>query len=227
MADKQRGQRLAQIRAAYSMTAKADPKLPLILAGCFLGTFVVLLVIGLVIGHAWYLGFLGVLLGILVATIVFGRRAERAAYSQVEGQPGAAAAVLDTLKRGWTVTPAVAVNRQQDIVHRAVGRAGIVLVGEGASHARVNQLMLAERKKMGRVAPDVPVHEVLAGNGEGEIPLRKLTRHVMRLPATMSKTDVDEVNKRLRAVGTMNLPVPKGPLPRGAKMPKMPKGGMR
>ena len=63
--------------------------------------------------------------------IVFGRRAERAAFGQMEGQPGAAAAVLENVGRGWTVTPAVAMNRSQDVVHRAVGKPGIVLVAEG------------------------------------------------------------------------------------------------
>jgi hypothetical protein len=227
MARGNRTQRVAQIRAAYQMTRKADPKVGWILLGCLLGTFAVFLVVGLLIHQAIFLGVLGVLTGIMVATFVFGRRAEGAAYSQVEGQPGAAAAVLDTLRRGWTVTPAVAVNRQQDLVHRAVGRPGVVLVGEGSSRSRVTQLLANERKKMSRVVPDVPVHEVLAGNGEGEVPLRRLTRHVMKLPATLGKADVAEVNKRLKAVGSLNLPMPKGPMPKGMRMPKMPKGGMR
>ena len=91
--------------------------------------------------------------------IVFGRRAERAAFGQMEGQPGAAAAVLDNVGRGWTTTPAVAMNRSQDVVHRAVGKAGIVLVAEGNPN-RVKSLLAAEKKKMARIVADVPVHDM-------------------------------------------------------------------
>ncbi|MGN6521813.1 MAG: DUF4191 domain-containing protein [Actinomycetes bacterium] len=218
--------RVAQIRSAYRMTKQGDPQIGLILAGVFFGTLVVFLLIGLLIGHVWYLGVLGLLAGIALTTIVFGRRAERSAYSSVEGQPGAAAAVLQTLRRGWTVTPAVAVNRQQDLVHRAVGRPGVVLVGEGSSPSRVTQLLANERKRLARVVPDVPVHELQAGNGEGQVPLRKLTRHVMKLKGgPLAKADIAEVNKRLRAMGTpAQQMMPRGPLPKGARMPKMPRG---
>lgn len=218
--------RVAQIRAAYQMTKQGDPRIGLILAGIFFGTLILFVLIGLLVGHPWFLGFLGLLLAIALTTVVFGRRAERSAYSSVEGQPGAAAAVLQTLRRGWTVTPAVAINRQQDLVHRAVGRPGIVLVGEGGSNSRVTQLIASERKRMARVVPDVPVHEVIAGNGDGQVPLRRLTRHVMKLKGgPLAKADIEDINKRLRALGTpAQQMMPRGPLPKGARMPKMPRG---
>ncbi len=122
--------RLKQIALTYKMTSKADPKIGLVLGSVFIIIFGVLLGIGFLIGHPVYLGILGLLLGFLATAIVFGRRAERAAFGQMEGQPGAAAAVLDNISRGWTTTPAVAMNRSQDVVHRAVGKAGIVLVAE-------------------------------------------------------------------------------------------------
>ena len=83
-------------------------------------------------------------------SIVFGRRAERAAYAQVEGQPGAAAAALGVLRRGWNVQQAVAVTKNQDLVHRVVGRPGVILVGEG-NPARVRHLLGVEKKKHARV----------------------------------------------------------------------------
>lgn len=217
--------RLGQIKAAYTMTRRSDPKIGLILAGVVLAGVLVFGLIGLFIHQLAFMLFLGLLSGITAATYVFGRRAEGAAYRQIEGQPGAAAAVLDTLRKGWTVTPAVAVTRQQDVVHRVVGRAGVVLIGEGTSASRVGQLLASERKKTSRVVPDIPVHEVVAGNGGGgEVPLRKLTRHIMKLPGTLAKADVAEVERRLKAVGSMSMPMPKGPLPKGARMPKMPRG---
>jgi hypothetical protein len=215
--------RLGQIRAAYRMTKKSDPQLGLILAAVGFLAFAVLVALGLLAGQPVYFGIIGVLVAIIAMTIVFGRRAERAAYRQVEGQPGAAAAVLNSLRRGWTVTPAVAVNRQQDVLHRAVGRPGIVLVGEGAP-SRLGALFAAERKKMARVLPDVPVHEMQVGDAEGQVPLRKVNRSIMKMRRSLSAAQVGEVNRRLKAMGAMNIPVPKGPLPRNIKMPRGPRG---
>jgi len=214
--------RIAQIRAAYRMTRKSDPLVGWVTLAWAGGVFAVFLVIGLIIGLPIYLGLLGLASGVLAATIVFGRRVERTAYAQLDGQPGAAAAVLNTLRRGWTVTPAVNVTRNQDIVHRAVGRPGIVLVGEGAS-SRIAKLVANQRERTARVVgPDVPIYEVMAGDVEGQIPLRKLQRHVMRLPRNLRPGEVGEVNRRLRALPQTNVPMPKGPLPRNIRLPKGP-----
>jgi hypothetical protein len=214
--------RIAQIRTAYRMTRKADPLVGWVTLAWALGVFAVFLVIGLLIGLPVYLGLLGAASGFLAATIVFGRRVERTAFAQLEGQTGAAAAVLNTLRRGWTVTPAVGVTRNQDVVHRVVGRPGIVLVGEGAP-TRVGNLVANERKRTARVVgPDIPIYEIVAGDGEGEIPLRKLQRHVMRLPRNLRPGEVGEVNKRLRALPQTNAPIPKGPIPRNIRLPKGP-----
>jgi len=214
--------RTAQIRAAYTMTRKVDRMVGWVTLAAGLLVFAVVLTIGLLVGYPWYLGFMGLMLGLLAATIVFGRRAEKAAFSQVEGQPGAAAAALNMLRRGWTVTPAVAVTRNQDIVHRAVGRPGVVLVGEGAP-SRVANLIATEKKKVARFVPDVPIYDFQAGNEEGQVPLRRLNRSLMRLPRNLKAHQVSEVNRRLKALGAMSLPIPKGPMPRGMRMPRGPR----
>jgi hypothetical protein len=205
------------------MTRKVDRMVGWVTLAAGFVPFAVALAVGLLIDHPIYLGFIGVLLGVLAATIVFGKRAEKAAFSQVEGQPGAAAAALNMLRRGWTVTPAVAVTRNQDIVHRAVGRAGVVLVGEG-SPTRLGALLATEKKKVARYVPDVPVYDLQAGNEAGQVPLRKLNNHLMKLPRNLKSDQVIEVNRRLKALGTMNLPIPKGPKPRSARMPRGPRG---
>lgn len=215
--------RLGQIRAAYTMTRKVDPKVGLITLGAGLLVFAVVLAVGFVIGHPVYLGIIGLMLGFLAATILFGRRAEKAAFAQVEGQVGAAAAAMNMLRRGWTVTPGVAVNRSQDIVHRAVGRPGVVLVGEGAP-TRVANLLASEKKKVARYLPDVPVYDLQAGNAEGQVPLRRLNSRLMKLPRNLTNNQVSEVNRRLKALGTTSLPIPKGPMPKNIKMPKGPRG---
>ncbi|MFB7460540.1 MULTISPECIES: DUF4191 domain-containing protein [unclassified Streptomyces] len=213
--------RLKQIALTYKMTRKADSKIGLVLAGVFIITFGVLLGIGFAIGHPVYLGILGVLLAFLATAIIFGRRAETAAFGQMEGQPGAAAAVLDNVGRGWTTTPAVAMNRSQDVVHRAVGKAGIVLVAEGNPN-RVKSLLAAEKKKMNRIVVDVPVHDVIVGDSEGQVPLKKLRTTLLKFPRVLTGPQVTSTNDRLRALGDLmsNMPVPKGPMPKGMRMPK-------
>ena len=214
--------RLKQIRLAYQMTKRVDPKVGLIVAAVGIVTFGVVLGIGFLVDHPIYAGILGFLLAFLLMAIVFGRRAERAAFSQMEGQIGAAAAVLNNIRRGgWTVTPAVAANRNQDVVHRAVGRPGIVLVGEGNPN-RVKNLLASEKKRMARVVVDVPVTEIVVGNGEGQVPLKKLQTTLLKLPRVLRPAQVTAVNDRLRALGDLmsNMPIPKGPLPKNIRLPK-------
>ncbi|MFF9847542.1 DUF4191 domain-containing protein [Streptomyces litmocidini] len=213
--------RLKQIALTYQMTRKADPKVGLVVAGVGIGVLGVLLAIGFLIGHPVYLGILGFVLALLAAAIVFGRRAERAAFGQMEGQPGAAAAVLQNVGRGWTTTPAVAMNRSQDVVHRAVGRAGIVLVAEGNPN-RVKTLLAAEKKRMNRVVVDVPVHDIIVGDGEGQVPLKKIRTTMLKMPRVLTGPQVTAANDRLRAMGDLmsNMPLPKGPMPKGMRMPR-------
>ena len=153
--------------------------------------------------------------------LLFGRFAQTAQYSTIEGQPGAAAAVLQSMRGNWTVTPAIAANRNMDVVHRAVGRPGVVLVGEG-SPTRLPSLLAAEKKRVARVAFDVPIHDYQVGDGQGQIPLRKLQRKIMKLPRDLKGTEVADLNFRLKAL-PQTLQAPKGPMPRGGRQPKMPR----
>ncbi|MFI0778883.1 DUF4191 domain-containing protein [Streptomyces sp. NPDC021212] len=213
--------RLKQIALTYKMTKRVDSKVGLVVAGVGIITFGVLLAIGFLIGHPIFLGILGFVLAFLAMAIIFGRRAERAAFGQMEGQPGAAAAVLENVGKGWSVTPAVAMNRNQDVIHRAVGKAGIVLVGEGNPN-RLKGMLAAEKKRMARIVSDVPVHDVIVGTGEGQVEIKKLRTTLLKLPRVLPGAQVTVVNERLRALGDLmsNMPIPKGPMPKGMRMPK-------
>lgn len=213
--------RLKQIVQTYKMTRQADPKVGLVVAAVGIVTFGVILALGFLIGHPIYAGILGFLLAFLAMAVIFGRRAEKAAFGQLEGKPGAAAAVLQNVGRGWTVTPAVAMNKSQDVVHRAVGKAGVVLIGEGNPN-RVKSLLAAEKKKVNRVVFDVPVHDFIVGTGEGELTLKKVRTTLLKLPRVLSGPKTTEVNDRMRALGDLmtNMPIPKGPMPKGMRMPK-------
>ena len=215
---KQRFARIRQIGQAYKLTRQVDRWVGVYTLLAFVLTFAIVVAIGTAIGAMFEGIFLGIPAGILAALFVFGRRLEKARYSQVEGQPGAAAAVLDTIRRGWTITPVVQANKNQDLVHRAVGRPGVVIVGEG-NPTRLRVLMTAEKRFVTRVASDVAVHEIIVGDGEGQIPLRKLQRTMAGFPRALKPRQVTEVNSRLRALGDAKdrLPIPKGPLPKSAR----------
>lgn len=209
-----RGARLKQVKQAFAITRKNDPKvLPIVLAA-FFGPLVLFLAIGLVIGSPFLLGFLGLLVALLLTAFVFGRRVQATAYSQVEGQLGAAAAVLTNMRGDWRVTPAVAFTREQDLVHRVVGRPGIVLVAEGAPN-RGRSLVVTEKRKLARFIGDTPVYDVLVGDGEGQVALRQLEKHFLKLPRNIKGKQVNDLDRKLKAIGGASLPIPKGPMPRG------------
>lgn len=203
--------RIAQLRSVYTMTRAADPSVLwwMLLAG--LGILAVGLTLGLLTGHPIYATVLALPMALLVPMIVLARKAERAAYAQIEGQPGAVGAALGSIRRGFTVqTEPVAVDpRTQDLVYRAVGRPGVVLVSEGPPQ-RVKRLVEQERKRVLRVVPGVPVHVLSAGPEDGQVPVRKLASKVTRLKPQLTKHEAAEVAKRLKALGGVRPPVPKG-----------------
>ena len=219
--DLQNAGRLKQIRMVAKLVNQQNKKALPITVGAAAGVIVVFVLLGLFVGPlALYLP-IGILLGLLAAMILFGRFAPQAQYSAIDGQLGAAAAVLQNMRGDWTVTPAVSGNRTMDVVHRAVGRPGVVFVGEGVP-TRVAGLIAAERKKTERVAHGVPIHEFQVGSGEGQIPVSKLQRKVTTLPRALKPTAVSDLNYRLKALQP-TMQMPKGPIPRGARQPRMPK----
>jgi hypothetical protein len=162
---------------------------------------------------------LGIVLGALVAFIIFGRRAQKSVYRKAEGQTGAAAWALDNLRGRWRVTPGVAATGHFDAVHRVIGRPGVIFVGEGNA-ARVKPLLAQEKKRTARLVGDVPIYDFVVGNGEGEVPLAKLERHLNKLPANINVKQMDSLESRLVALGSKVGPaaMPKGPLPNAAKL---------
>jgi hypothetical protein len=211
--------RLKQIATVYRMTKETDPKLGLVLLGVFLVTAAVVFGLLLLVPGSWIFDLItGLLFGLMAVLLVFGRRAQKAQYAQIEGRPGAAAAALGTLRRGWKVDPAIAFNKNQDIVHRVVGPPGIVLVGEGNPH-RLRSLLASERRKHERVAAETPIHEVVSGDGEGAVPINKLSRYVTKLGRQVKPAEMTDVLNRLKALDAnrSNIPLPKGPLPTSMK----------
>jgi hypothetical protein len=214
-------QRRAQLWQAFNMQRKEDKRLLPYMIGAFV------LIVGISVAVAVWAGGLtmitliplGVVLGALVAFIIFGRRAQKAVYRKAEGQTGAAAWALDNLRGKWRVTPGVAATGHFDAVHRVIGRPGVILVGEGSA-ARVRPLLAQEKKRTARLIGEVPIYDIIIGNGEDEVPLGKLERHLTRLPANISTKQMDTLESRLAALGSRAgaAVLPKGPLPNAGKM---------
>ncbi len=214
-------QRRSQLWQAFQMQRKEDKLLLPLMIGAFVLIVAAAVVAGLFV-HGLTLVMLiplGVVLGALVAFIIFGRRAQRSVYSKAEGQAGAAAWALDNLRGKWRVTPGVAATGHFDAVHRVIGRPGVIFVAEG-SPARVKPLLAQEKKRTARLVGDVPIYDVIVGNGEDEVPLGKLERHLTRLPANITVKQMDSLESRLAALGSRTgmAAMPKGPMPTAAKM---------
>ena len=209
---------LAVVKDAYKLVKKDSP---LAVVWCLL-IFVLVLTFGIIIGnnlgHPIYAGFITLPVAFLAAFFLFTRYANTAAFASIQGQLGAGASVLMSIKRGFVTTPAVNVNRDQDMVHRVSGKAGIVLVGEGGFG--VKSLMQDEKRKMERFLSGVPVTEVIVGENSGQVSIKKLHKHLKKLPKKLNTAQLREVRARLRSVGGLNLPMPKGPMPTNVRMPR-------
>jgi hypothetical protein len=213
----ERKARRGQIFEAFKVQRREDKLLLPLMIGVFVLPIVVAYVVGLFFGLQWTLLPLGVVVGALLAVVLFGRRVQRTVYGKAEGQPGAAAWALDQMRGRWEVTQAVAGTTQLDAVHRVLGRPGVVLVAEGVPH-RVKGLLAQEKKRVARVVGDTPIYDIIVGNDEGQIPLRRLQQHIMKLPRNITSQQIDALETRLAALASRGQALPKGPLPQGAKM---------
>jgi len=214
------GDRVRVIRDNYRMAKEYDPKLGWILLAILvvgLGAFVAL---GVVTGNIFTWLIVGFSTVIVVISIVFSRRAMRSAYKSIEGQPGAAVAIVQNMsKAGWGITAGVAANKHQDLVHRAIGRPGIVLIGEGTSPA-LPALLAGEHKRTKRFVPDSPISELVVGTEEGQVPIAKLDKHLRKMPKVLAPGEVTTMRKRLDALAAAPLPIPKGPMPKSGRVPR-------
>ena len=195
----------------YRTTRRRDPAVVWWMLLGFVVVVAIAVAVGLATGALWYYLILGVPFAVFVALIIMTRRAEAAAYAEIEGEPGAAGAALGTLRKRWNVeTQPTAVDpRTRDMVFRVVGRPGVILVSEGPP-ARAARLLESERRRVARLVPNVPIHQIQSGNAEGQVSLRKLTRVVQRKKRALTAAETAEVSKRLKALGAARLPIPKG-----------------
>lgn len=203
----------AQIMQVYGVTREQDPSISWILALVFFATVLVFLLIGVLLKNWITFLLMGIPFGILFAVIVLSRRAEKAAFAQLEDRPGRAGAALSTLRRGWIFEQQpVAVNKSQDVVFRAIGRPGIVLVTEGPTN-RVNGLVQKEKLRYKKVVPTVPVHVINTGKAEGQVELKQVTKAMNKLPKHLTQQEMHQVSNRIDSISKHNNmlnAIPKG-----------------
>lgn len=222
---KQRFARIRELWQAYTLLKPNDPKLGIWILGAavvgfLLGFWGLLLLAGTGVIGVILAVIAGLLLAVLAGMIVFGIRARKTTYAQAEGRPGAASWALDQLRGDWRVTQAISASPTQDLVHRVIGRPGIILVGEGANPHRLGSLIGQEKKRISRVVGETPIYTIIVGNDTDadQIPLKKLNKHIMKLPRNIQGAQIRALEKRLQAVAAPKMPLPKGPIPGGRRM---------
>ena len=209
--------RRKQLWQAFQQQRRDDKMLLPLMIGSIVVAAAVAFGIGLIFGVEWFVLPLGLAIGVLAAVSIFGRRVQNSVYAKADGQAGAAGWALDNMRGSWRVTQGIAGTTHLDAVHRVIGRPGVILVGEGAPH-RVKTLLAQEKKRTARVVGATPIYEYVVGNEEGHTPLKNLQRNLTKLPRNISAAQMDDIEKRLAALGARSAALPKGPLPAGAKM---------
>lgn len=209
--------RIAQMRQVLTLTRRHYPAVPWLMAAALIGVTIIGVVVGSLLGGIasmiiW--GILGLMGGMLLALFILGRFAERAAFTEMKGKPGAIGAVVNSARRGWLMDeqPITVDPRTQDMVFRTTGRGGVVLVGEGKSRPHVDKMLAKEKKRHERVLPQVPVHTFQGGDKEGQVPMDQITNRLYKLPKKLNKAEILAVRNRLGALGTFTTkpPIPKG-----------------
>jgi hypothetical protein len=208
-------ERIKQIGTLVAFTARNDKRFILIASAAALLPLLLMLGLILFAGFSWVWMFAGVLLAVLAFTIVLSNRSNKAMLARVEGEPGAAVSVIETMRGDWRVTPAIASTTQFDMVTLVIGRPGVILVGEGHS-GRVRGLIGQEKRRLAKVIGSAEMHDIIVGRGDGEVPIQKLRMTLMKMPRTMSGKDVNALAVRLKAL-TARPQMPKGAIPKNMR----------
>ncbi|MEU6859904.1 DUF4191 family protein [Glycomyces sp. NPDC046736] len=204
------GSRLKTIGMAIKFTNQRDKLFLPLEAAAILLPFVIVtaLVIFADFSLIWFVSSLFVAL--LAGLIVLNMRTTKVVNNEAIGKPGAAYALIDGI-RGWQVTPGVAALSETQMVHRAVGKAGVVLLGEGGG--KVRKLLGQEKKRISRVVGSTPVYTFAVGEGANDdFSVTEVRKRLMKLPKNIDSKAANHIAKRLDALG-IGMAIPKGPIP--------------
>ena len=218
---------IRQLRETYTYTSQVDKRTPWFVLGSFVAGFLFAMLVTYLLNASWIFGVLiGILLGFSASMFVLTLLAKKATYAKHKGQMGAGQVPLMMLpSKKWSYTPAISGDKSGTMVHRAVGPAGLILVGEGHP-SKAKLLLNSEKKRHEQVLYGVPITTLLMGEGEGEVPLENLTKHITKLPTKLNKVEITDLETRLRALDSMRqkTPIPRGPLPNARGMRRAMRG---
>ncbi|MBF1139657.1 MAG: DUF4191 domain-containing protein [Thermobifida sp.] len=203
---------------AYRLTKRTYPALPWMLLGTAAAVIAVFMLVAWLTNMS-FIGWLvvGIMGSFTAALLLLSILTRRALYSQVEDTAGAVKVALSQIQRGWVIPEQpVAYTREQDLVWRIVGRAGVVLISEGPA-SRVRPLLQAETKRVTKVMRNVPVHQIQVGHDDGQIALKDLQRELRKLKNVLTPEEVPQVSARINALRSGEPPIPKGIDPLRAK----------
>ena len=207
---------LKRLPLVFQFTAKRDKRfVPLTIAAVVIA---VAITVALWFAVRWFAIPFGLMLVPLAMLIVLNLRANRVFMMEAEGQPGAAASIVENMRGDFRVTPALAATTQMDFVHLVVCRAGVVLLGEG-NPSRVRTLIGQERRRLQKVIGSADLRDYIIGNAEGQLPLRKLRSTLLKLPRTLGPKEVAAIDKRIKALAARPQ-LPKGAIPKNLRPPK-------
>ncbi|MFD0705249.1 DUF4191 domain-containing protein [Alloscardovia venturai] len=216
-----------QMKQLYDFTREDDPQVTWWVLGAFFIPFIVVILIGFILKLGWLSWImtviLAVLLGLLAATFTLSRRSENVGYKRIEGQPGAAGAVLQSLsKRVYTFSeqPVWIDPRTKDMIWRGTSLYGVYLVVEGPQ-SRTRKAVENEKAKIRRVTQgsSIRIITIYTGNGDGETPISGLNKTLRkRYKNPLTPDELEHLNGRLSTLQKMNgLGMPQGIDPRAAQ----------
>lgn len=219
----------SQLKTLFRFTREIFPWLPWAQLAAIVAGILVGLLIGTLTSPGSILsmvlwGVTGLMLGLLGAMILMTRLSTSAMYRKIDGMPGATGHVISSsLGRRWQAsdTPVGINPKTQEAVYRAVGRGGVVVIGEGA-RGRLTRLVNEERTKVQRVANGVPVTVLYVGHGDDDVQIKDLAKTIKKLPKAIDKATMAAVIRRIDSVSQSlsSLPIPKGIDPTKVRAPR-------
>ena len=231
---------ISQIIQIFKYTQAEDKALPWLCGGVFVAPIIVFVVLGVIFKwhvFSWILFMiLAVMLGVLFATMMLTKRADKVGYAKIEGRPGAAVSVLGNISKAGFNFPQEPVwidPKTKDAIWRGTGYNGIYLLGEG-DYNRVKRAMDRQEQRIKGVTAgsEIPVYLYVRRHRRKPDPPQGRAQdaaQVQELPAdpsqeqadgrhpsegtrfVLTKTELTVLNERLRTLQLKNgMSVPKG-----------------
>ena len=205
-------ERLKQVGRVIAFVARQDKLFVPLAAAAIAVPIVAAILLVMFAGLSPLFYGVSVLLALLLLMIVLNVRFTRAQIKTLDGQVGAAAGIIEQMRGDWRVTPGLVVTTNEDMITLVIGRPGVVLVGEG-NPARLRAMLGQEKRRLAKVIGTADMRDLIIGDNEGEVPLKKLRMTLMKMPRTTSGAEVNALSTRIKALQARPQ-MPRGAIPK-------------